>query len=80
MVMIHIIFLHETGSNSPLGLNINCDKISFHVYFISKDAYGFLLLFIFLSYIVFYNPNVLGDPENYIKANSLVTPVHIMPE
>lgn len=80
MVMIHIIFLHEAGSNSPLGLNINCDKISFHVYFISKDAYGFLLLFIFLSYIVFYNPNVLGDPENYIKANSLVTPVHIMPE
>lgn len=79
-VLIHIIFLHEAGSNSPLGLNVSSDKISFHNYFIIKDLLGFIVLFIFLSIIIFYYPNVLGDPENYIKANSLVTPVHIMPE
>lgn len=80
LVIIHIVLLHENGSNSPIGLNSNSDKIPFHSYFSSKDAYGFILLFILLSILVFYIPNVLGDPENYIKANPLVTPVHIMPE
>nr|YP_010036186.1 cytochrome b [Blackfordia virginica]QQW46715.1 cytochrome b [Blackfordia virginica] len=77
---IHVVLLHEHGSNSPIGLNPNADKIPFHSYFSSKDAYGFILLFILLSILVFYIPNYLGDPENYIKANPLVTPVHIMPE
>ena len=80
LVFIHIIFLHVTGSNSPTGLSTNSDKIPFHTYFTTKDFYGFLLLIMFLSYLVFFNPNLLGDPENFIKANSLVTPVHIMPE
>nr|YP_010890183.1 cytochrome b [Nanomia bijuga]WJJ70231.1 cytochrome b [Nanomia bijuga] len=80
LVFIHIIFLHVTGSNSPLGINTDSDKIPFHSYFITKDLYGFILLFIFLFYLVIYAPNLLGDPENYIKANPLVTPVHIMPE
>jgi ubiquinol-cytochrome c reductase cytochrome b subunit len=78
--VIHIVLLHENGSNSPIGINSNADKIPFHSYYSSKDVYGFILLFIFLSILVFYAPNVLGDPENYIKANPLVTPVHIMPE
>nr|WOE90999.1 apocytochrome b [Zygocanna sp. MKL-2023] len=80
LVFIHIVLLHEQGSNSPIGINPNSDKISFHPYFIAKDAYGFILIFILLTILVFYIPNVLGDPENYIKANPLVTPVHIMPE
>jgi len=80
LVVIHIVLLHEHGSNSPIGLNANSDKIPFHSYFTSKDAYGFVLLGILITILVFYMPNVLGDPENYIKANPLVTPVHIMPE
>lgn len=80
LAIIHLVLLHESGSNSPVGLNPNSDKIPFHTYFTTKDAYGFILLLILLSILVFYIPNVLGDPENFIKANPLVTPVHIMPE
>ena len=80
LVVIHIVLLHESGSNSPIGINSNSDKVPFHSYYSYKDAYGFVLLFMLLSVLVFYAPNVLGDPENYIKANPLVTPVHIMPE
>nr|WJJ70026.1 cytochrome b [Physonectae sp.] len=80
LIFIHIILLHSTGSNNPIGLNTNSDKIPFHTYFTTKDFYGFIILFILLSYLVFYTPNLLGDPENFIKANSLVTPIHIMPE
>ena len=80
LIFVHIVFLHSAGSNSPLGLNTNSDKVPFHTYFTTKDFYGFILLFIFISYLVFFIPNALGDPENFIKANPLVTPVHIMPE
>lgn len=80
LAIIHIVLLHENGSNNPIGINPNSDKVPFHSYYFSKDIYGFILLFIVLSILVFYIPNVLGDPENYIKANPLVTPVHIMPE
>ena len=80
LVFIHIILLHIEGSNNLTGLNSNADKIPFHTYFTTKDFYGFILLFIFISYLIFYIPNMLGDPENFIKANPLVTPVHIMPE
>lgn len=80
LILIHIILLHSTGSNSPIGINSNSDKIPFHIYFTTKDFYGFIILSILLSYLVFYTPNLLGDPENFIKANSLVTPIHIMPE
>jgi len=78
--MVHLLFLHQTGSNNPLGINRNFDKIRFHPYFSSKDLFGFLVIIIFLSYICFFFPWTLGDPENFISANPLVTPVHIQPE
>lgn len=80
LAIIHVVLLHEGGSNSPIGINPNSDKIPFHAYYSYKDVYGFVLLFILLTILVFYIPNLLGDPENYIKANPLVTPLHIMPE
>lgn len=80
LILVHLILLHATGSNSPIGLNTNTDKVPFHTYFITKDFFGFILLGIILSLFIFYIPNFLGDPENFINANPLVTPVHIMPE
>nr|YP_009192139.1 cytochrome b [Phasianella solida]ALK03396.1 cytochrome b [Phasianella solida] len=80
MSMLHILFLHETGSNNPLGLNSDSDKIPFHSYYTFKDIVGFLVLLFFLSMLVLLDPFLLGDPENFIPANPLVTPVHIQPE
>jgi ubiquinol-cytochrome c reductase cytochrome b subunit len=80
LALVHIILLHDTGSNNPTGLTSEIDKVTFHVYFTAKDAYGFLLLGILISLFIFYSPNYLGDAENFIPANPLVTPVHIMPE
>nr|YP_009051014.1 cytochrome b [Allantus luctifer]AIG61942.1 cytochrome b [Allantus luctifer] len=80
MVMIHLIFLHETGSNNPLGTNSNLDKIPFHPYFTFKDIIGFIILILLLIMLVLISPNMLGDPDNFIPANSLVTPPHIKPE
>ena len=80
IVIVHLVFLHETGSNNPLGLNSNFDKVLFHPYFSLKDIFGVIVLFIFFIIIVFYFPWLLGDPENFIPANSLVTPIHIQPE
>nr|ADK97561.1 apocytochrome b [Epiperipatus biolleyi] len=80
MVMIHLLFLHQTGSNNPLGLNSNTDKIPFHQYFSIKDLITMMLFIMILSFLVLFSPNILGDPENYIPANPLVTPIHIQPE
>lgn len=80
LIIVHLVLLHQSGSNSPTGLNPNSDKVPFHIYFTTKDAYGFVLLGIMISVLIFFIPNVLGDPENFIKANPLVTPIHIMPE
>lgn len=80
LVLIHLVFLHETGSNNPLGVNSNIDKLPLHPSFLIKDLLGvFLFLFSFLC-VVFYAPWLLGDPENFLPANPLVTPVHIQPE
>lgn len=78
--LIHILFLHETGSNNPIGLNSNIDKIPFHPYFTYKDIVGFIVITIILILLVLINPYLLGDPDNFIPANPLVTPVHIQPE
>nr|YP_010946659.1 cytochrome b [Margattea bisignata]WGO57377.1 cytochrome b [Margattea bisignata] len=80
MVVMHLLFLHQTGSNNPLGLNSNIDKIPFHPYFSIKDLTGFILLITFLTMLTLSNPYLLGDPDNFIPANPLVTPVHIQPE
>nr|BAM74900.1 cytochrome b [Taaningichthys minimus] len=80
MTMIHLIFLHETGSNNPAGVNSDADKISFHPYFSYKDLLGFVALLMGLTCIALFTPNVLGDPDNFTPANPLVTPPHIKPE
>nr|WNH24212.1 cytochrome b [Taaningichthys bathyphilus] len=80
MTMIHLIFLHETGSNNPTGINSDADKISFHPYFSYKDLLGFVALLMGLACIALFTPNVLGDPDNFTPANPLVTPPHIKPE
>nr|AIE42909.1 cytochrome b [Anablepsoides hartii] len=80
MTIIHLIFLHETGSNNPAGLNSNMDKISFHPYFSYKDVFGFMALILLLIIIALFTPNLLGDPENFSAANPLITPPHIKPE
>nr|YP_010704704.1 cytochrome b [Polypedilum masudai]UXG19091.1 cytochrome b [Polypedilum masudai] len=78
--MIHLLFLHQTGSNNPLGINSNTDKIPFHPYFSFKDIFGFMILFFSLTFICLSYPYLLGDPDNFIPANPLVTPPHIQPE
>nr|YP_010166684.1 cytochrome b [Mystonectes coelamboides]QRV62775.1 cytochrome b [Mystonectes coelamboides] len=80
MVMIHLLFLHQTGSNNPLGTNSNIDKIPFHPYFTFKDIGGFVIMLMILTILTLMNPYFLGDPDNFIPANPLVTPVHIQPE
>nr|YP_010326893.1 cytochrome b [Tiracola aureata]UNP54142.1 cytochrome b [Tiracola aureata] len=80
MTMIHLLFLHQTGSNNPLGLNSNLDKIPFHPFFTFKDLIGFIILMFLLTILTLTNPYLLGDPDNFIPANPLVTPVHIQPE
>nr|AHG31015.1 cytochrome b [Squalidus argentatus] len=78
--LLHLLFLHETGSNNPAGLNSDADKISFHPYFSYKDLLGFVLMLLALTSLALFSPNLLGDPENFTPANPLVTPPHIKPE
>nr|WGO58092.1 cytochrome b [Rhabdoblatta orlovi] len=80
MVMIHLLFLHQTGSNNPMGLNSNIDKIPFHPYFSIKDTFGFIILIMLLTILTLKEPYILGDPDNFTPANPLVTPIHIQPE
>lgn len=78
--IVHLLFLHQTGSNNPLGIKSGPDKISFHPYFSSKDLFGFILILGLLIALALLEPYLLGDTENFIPANPLVTPVHIQPE
>jgi len=80
LTIVHLSLLHEDGSNNPLGINTNLDTISFYPYFYVKDLLAFLCLLALLSFFVFFYPNALGHADNYIPANSLVTPPHIVPE
>nr|CAD91377.1 cytochrome b [Acipenser gueldenstaedtii] len=78
--MIHLLFLHQTGSNNPTGLNSDADKVTFHPYFSYKDLLGFILMLVGLTSVALFSPNFLGDPDNFTPANPLVTPPHIKPE
>nr|CAC19534.1 cytochrome b [Acipenser naccarii] len=78
--MIHLLFLHQTGSNNPTGLNSDADKVTFHPYFSYKDLLGFILMLVGLTSVALFSPNLLGDPDNFTPANPLVTPPHIKPE
>lgn len=80
VVLLHLVFLHNKGSTNPLGNLNHGTKIPFHPYFTWKDIVGFLLIFLFLFFLVFFYPNLLTDPENFIEANPIVTPTHIQPE
>nr|AIY61995.1 cytochrome b [Silvestritermes holmgreni]AQP29284.1 cytochrome b [Silvestritermes heyeri] len=80
MVLIHLLFLHQTGSNNPLGLNKNTDKVPFHPYFTVKDILGFAITIMALTILTLKEPYILSDPDNFTPANPLVTPVHIQPE
>nr|QOL00658.1 cytochrome b [Leuconemacris litangensis] len=80
MAAIHLFFLHQTGSNNPIGLNSNIEKIPFHPYFTFKDLITFVLMTSLLIMLCLINPYMLGDPDNFVPANPLVTPVHIQPE
>nr|BAM14879.1 cytochrome b [Caudacaecilia sp. KUHE 39362] len=80
MSILHLIFLHETGSNNPTGLESNTDKIPFHPYFSYKDTLGFMIMLSLLATMTLFFPTLLGDPENFTPANPLMTPPHIKPE
>nr|YP_006883809.1 cytochrome b [Chrysomus icterocephalus]AFS65751.1 cytochrome b [Chrysomus icterocephalus] len=80
LTVVHLTLLHETGSNNPLGIPSDCDKIPFHPYYTIKDILGFVLMLSLLVSLALFSPNLLGDPENFTPANPLVTPPHIKPE
>lgn len=80
IIIIHLLFLHQTGSNNPIGVNSNQDKIPFHPFFSYKDLLGAIFLIWALYSLCLLNPFLLGDAENFSPANPLVTPVHIQPE
>nr|WEG23533.1 cytochrome b [Pica pica camtschatica]WEG23546.1 cytochrome b [Pica pica camtschatica]WEG23559.1 cytochrome b [Pica pica camtschatica] len=80
LTLVHLTFLHETGSNNPLGIPSDCDKIPFHPYYSIKDLLGFALMLALLATMALFSPNLLGDPENFTPANPLATPPHIKPE
>nr|YP_161259.1 cytochrome b [Notoryctes typhlops]CAG26458.1 cytochrome b [Notoryctes typhlops] len=80
LALVHLIFLHETGSNNPSGINPDADKIPFHPYYTIKDALGLVFLLLLLSSLALFTPDILGDPDNFSPANPLNTPPHIKPE
>nr|YP_010037234.1 cytochrome b [Potos flavus]QQW47971.1 cytochrome b [Potos flavus] len=80
LAVVHLLFLHETGSNNPSGIPSNSDKIPFHPYYTMKDILGILLLIFTLMALTLFSPDLLGDPDNYTPANPLNTPPHIKPE
>lgn len=81
LVLLHIAALHQEGSSNPVGIHgRDIDKIDFYPYFYVKDLFGFMVFVLFFSYFLFFDPNLLGHPDNYIAANPMVTPAHIVPE
>lgn len=80
LIIVHLIALHKDGSNNPMGLDSNIDKLVFHPYYSIKDFLGYTLFTLVYIYLIFFDPNWLGHSDNYIPANPLITPNHIQPE
>nr|YP_009184243.1 cytochrome b [Bradypus torquatus]ALO62201.1 cytochrome b [Bradypus torquatus]ATP85012.1 cytochrome b [Bradypus torquatus] len=80
LVLTHLLFLHKTGSNNPLGISSNSDKIPFHPYHTMKDILGLSIMILTMSTLTLFSPDLLEDPNNYTPANPLNTPPHIKPE
>ena len=83
LVILHIWALHVPGNNNPIGIDIkkpSNDTVPFHPYIVIKDLFALLIFLIIFAFFVFYSPNILGHSDNYIEANPLVTPAHIVPE
>nr|YP_010614720.1 cytochrome b [Enchytraeus irregularis]WAS35295.1 cytochrome b [Enchytraeus irregularis] len=80
VAIIHMMFLHQTGSNNPIGINPDSDRIPFHSYYSIKDALGYTMALSLFLLITLFAPDMLTDPENFMVANPLVTPIHIKPE
>nr|YP_009730378.1 cytochrome b [Stephanometra indica]QHT54543.1 cytochrome b [Stephanometra indica] len=78
--VVHLLFLHQTGSNNPTGIDSSFDKVPFHIYYTIKDLLWFFIIVSFLGLIALFFPNAFNDPDNFIPANPLVTPEHIQPE
>ncbi len=79
-VGVHLVFLHKNGSNNPLTVDNTTDSLPLHPYFIIKDVFGFQVFLILFAFFVMFSPNTLGHPDNYVYADSLSTPLHIVPE
>ena len=83
LVVLHVVALHTHGSNNPTGVDVKNEKrdtIPFHPFYTIKDFFGFGVFFVIFGYFIFFAPNVLGHPDNYIPADPMVTPPHIVPE
>jgi ubiquinol-cytochrome c reductase cytochrome b subunit len=80
LVIIHLSLLHKDGSNNPTGINTNTDFVSFYPYFYVKDLFAFFILLTVFTFFVIFYPNILGHADNYIPANPMSTPAHIVPE
>ena len=80
LALVHLHFLHKVGSNNPMGLPSDVEKIPFHPYYTVKDLSGNMLFFVLFVFIVYFFPDYLGDAENFKEADILVTPIHIKPE
>ena len=78
--LVHLALLHKDGSNNPLGVDSKGDKIPFYPYFVIKDVFALFCFLTFFGVFVFYFPNALGHPDNYIPADAMQTPAHIVPE
>jgi len=78
--IIHLLILHRVGSSNPMGIDSSLDVVRFFPYFVLKDIVAYLAFLVFFLYVVCYQPNLFGHPDNYIKANPMVTPTHIVPE
>ena len=80
ITFFHIFFLHIYGSSNPLGVSRLPDKIPFHWYYSSKDIFGFICVAVLMCFLVFFYPTLFMEADNFIPANPLVTPAHIIPE